>query len=712
MKIIITKLFLVLNLFSLLFSQSTAQENPLNILLITADDLSWNTVGAYGGTVDDITPNIDQLAAEGLRFNNAHVTIAVCQPSRGVLATGLYPYQSGIEGFYHTNKDIPSIVTLLNDAGYYTAVLAKEVHSSPKENTPWNYKKDFETEEMGMGRNAVKYAQEAKTVIQNAKKNGQPFYLMANSMDPHRPFANSAQQQQVWPDITVPDPSREYKPKEVVVPGFLPDLTDVRQEITEYHNSVKRLDDTVGAILDVIKSEGVDDNTIVMFLSDNGMALPYAKTNAYLNSTKTPWIVRWPNVITAGKVDDTHLISSIDFLPTILDATGITKPKKLSGRSFLPVLNGQPQQNRDLVFTTFHVTSANNKYPIRAVQDKQYGYIFNGWSDGKTEFKNEAQEGLTWAAMVEAAKTDPQIAQRVEFYSHRVPEEFYDFKNDPDALNNLINDLAYENQIAEKRRALLEWMEKQDDPLLSTYIEQAKNKWVSIFNGKNLDDWTIKFSGQNINVNFRDTFRVEDNMMRVVYDNYTTFDDAYAHIFYKEDLSHYRLKFDYRFTGEQTAESEEWNNRNSGVMYHSQDPDTMYFDQDFPASLEAQTLGGLGNGPGPRQGERQTGNICTPGTDFHIDGVLMSEHCYNSTSKTYHGDQWVNLEIEVLGDESIKHFINGELVYEFQKPQIIPGEEDSTDYTKEKSALKNGFIALQAESHPIDFKNILLKKLN
>lgn len=239
------------------------------------------------------------------------------------------------------------------------------------------------------------------------------------------------------------------------------------------------------------------------------------------------------------------------------------------------------------------------------------------------------------------------------------------------------------------------------------YAQSQSNKWVPIFNGKNLDDWIIKFSGQDIGVNFRNTFRVEDNMLRVVYENYTTFDDAYAHIFYKEKLSHYRLKFDYRFTGEQVSESETWNVRNSGVMFHSQHPDTMYFDQDFPASVEAQFLGGLSDG-----NERQTGNVCTPGTDFEQDEVLMSEHCYRSTSETYHGDQWISAEIEVRGDEVIKHFINGQLVFEYQKTRIIPNEEDSADFIKEPLPLKDGYIALQAESHPIDFKNIMLMKLN
>lgn len=230
-----------------------------------------------------------------------------------------------------------------------------------------------------------------------------------------------------------------------------------------------------------------------------------------------------------------------------------------------------------------------------------------------------------------------------------------------------------------------------------------EGQWQSIFNGENLDGWTIKFAGQDIGVNFRNTFRVEDGMMRVVYDSYETFDNAYAHIFYKEKLAHYRLKFDYRFTGKQVPGSESWNIRNSGVMFHSQSPESMYFDQFFPASLETQLLGGLDDGK-----SRRTGNICTPGTDFQIHGVLMSKHCYRSYSKTYHGDQWVNVEIEVHSDESIKHFINGELVFEYEKTRIIPNEEDSVDFITEPLALKDGYIALQAESHPVDFKNIML----
>ena len=241
---------------------------------------------------------------------------------------------------------------------------------------------------------------------------------------------------------------------------------------------------------------------------------------------------------------------------------------------------------------------------------------------------------------------------------------------------------------------------------LIQFSNAQENKWISIFNGKDLDGWTIKFSGHDIGKNFRDTFRVENGMLRIVYDNYTNFEEAYAHIFYKEKLSNYKLKFDYRFTGKQVLNSEIWNIRNSGIMFHSQSPESMYFDQDFPASVENQLLGGLKDGK-----KRPTGNICTPGTDFQIQGIRMQKHCYRSSSKTYFGDQWVSAAIEVRSDKSIKHFINGNLVYEYDNTRVIPGEEDSAHFIKKPIPLKDGFIALQAESHPIDFKNIMLMKL-
>ncbi|NJB71947.1 hypothetical protein GGR42_002409 [Saonia flava] len=250
----------------------------------------------------------------------------------------------------------------------------------------------------------------------------------------------------------------------------------------------------------------------------------------------------------------------------------------------------------------------------------------------------------------------------------------------------------------------------------STY-DSAKEEWISLFNGKDLTDWDIKFSNQKLNVNYKNTIRIEDGIFRVVYDEYEEFNDAYGHVYYKEPFSYYKIRFDYRFTGEQTKGGADWNVRNSGVMFHSQSAASNSFGQDFPVSIELQLLGGLSNGE-----ERHTANLCTPGTAFEINGKLNYDHCYDSNSKTYNGDQWVSVEAIVLGNESITHIVEKDTVLVFQKPQIGSGNmmEDLENFgvenkeewlAKEGAMLHEGYIALQAESHPIDFKNLELLNL-
>jgi len=436
-----------------------------NILFITADDMNYNSVGAYGCGISDITPNMDRLASEGMRFIHSHITIAVCQPCRSVLMTGRYPHRNGAEGFEAIDEDVPTLQEQLRAAGYMNGIMGKNGHLAPREKFCWDYY--ILGSDLGRGRDPALYYQHARTFFENARAAGKPFYLMANSQDPHRPFAGSQQEWDKWQ--THPPYSRQITPEEAEIPGFLPELPDVRQEVSEYLTSVHRCDEIVGEVLRALKDTGFEDNTLVMFLSDHGMAFPFAKTNCYLNSTKTPWIVRWPGVVRPGMVDSEHFVSGIDYMPTILDAVGLTQVAEMDGTSFLPLLRGTAQRNRDKVFTVFHETSAKRRFEMRCVQNQKFGYIYNAWSDGQTEFKNESQSGLTMNAMKEAAQTDPYIAARVQLFLYRVPEELYNFEQDPDALLNLANDPMYEEQLNRMRQELLAWMEQTEDPLAPVF---------------------------------------------------------------------------------------------------------------------------------------------------------------------------------------------------------------------------------------------------
>ena len=229
-----------------------------------------------------------------------------------------------------------------------------------------------------------------------------------------------------------------------------------------------------------------------------------------------------------------------------------------------------------------------------------------------------------------------------------------------------------------------------------------KRKWKQLFNGKNLDGWIVKITGHELNENFGNTFRVKDGKMIVSYDQYTTFNNQFGHIFYKTPYSYYLLAVEYRFVGKQVPGGPDWAYKNSGMMLHCQAPSTMMKDQDFPISLEDQLLGG------DSTGERPTCNLCTPGTNVEIDGKLYTPHTKNSTSKTFRNDEWVRAEVLVLGDSIIKHIVNGDTVLVYQKPQIGGGVIANYDpkVKKDGMLLQSGYISLQSESHPIEFRKV------
>ncbi len=234
----------------------------------------------------------------------------------------------------------------------------------------------------------------------------------------------------------------------------------------------------------------------------------------------------------------------------------------------------------------------------------------------------------------------------------------------------------------------------------------TEGEWIQLFNGKDLTNWRVKIRGYELDDNFGDTFRVSDGKLQVGYDKYDSFDGRFGHIFYTEPFSHYRLRVEYRFVGAQVAGGAGWAFRNSGIMIHGQSPETMRKDQDFPVSIEVQLLGGSGTGT------RTTANLCTPGTNVVMDGKLVTRHCTNSNSKTYHGDQWVTVEVEVRGGEIIKHIIDGETVLSYNQPQLDPRDADAKKLAAGGSLiLTGGTISLQSESHPVEFRKVELKKL-
>lgn len=442
-----------------------------NILLITADDMDVATPGAFGGP-PGVTPRLDELAGEGMIFRRSHVAVAVCQPSRSAIMTGRWPHRNGAEGFGPIDDGVPLLTELLSGNGYVSGILGKVDHIQPVERFGWSMARGMR--ELGMGRDPAAYGRAAAEFLAAAAEQGKPWFLMANAHDPHRPFHGSGQEREKFDDAeraSYPAPSRVVAADDpgVVVPGFLPDLPEVRGEYADYLSSARRCDDVVGAVLDAVADAGHADDTLVVFLSDNGMAFPFAKANCYLRSTLTPLIVRWPGMVAPGTADGDSFVSMLDLLPTFCAAAGVTCPSDVDGRSLVGLLRGAPEPGRDAVFTVFHETSAKTRFEMRCTQDARHGYIWNAWSDGELEYRAENMQGETWQAMLMAAPGSADLARRVEHYRHRASEELYDLVADPDGVHDLVDDPALADVLDRCRRRLGAWLSATGDPLAKRF---------------------------------------------------------------------------------------------------------------------------------------------------------------------------------------------------------------------------------------------------
>ena len=454
-----------------------ASEKP-NILVVTVDDMSCDSVGVFGCRLHGTTPNIDRFAAQGLRYEFAHVQTGSCNPSRNVMFSGRYSHNTGVEGFYEVPEaDYPHLVDLMKAGGYFVGIRHKVSHSTPY--APYAWDKDLSVVDGKTldVKNAQTYFDSTKQGIELAKQAGKPFCLNINISDPHKPFYAMGKKGDVVEDNNVP--TLVYSENDVPIPGFLFDDPDVRKELAHYYSSVRRADDCFGKIMEALEQSGQRDSTVVMFLSDHGMPLPFAKTAIWHHSTHTPWIIAWPGVTAPGTIDSKHMISAVDMLPTLLDIAGLEHPDGFDGRSFLPTLRGQNQPGRDFIYKFHDENSGRNRSPMRGVESKRFGYNFNPWSDGQRVFRTATTGTLSYRAMKRMSESDPTIAARLDLFEHGTPEEFYDYESDPDALNNLIDDPTFANQIEFCRNKMRDFMVKSNDPLLEAFDRRNDKAFLS-----------------------------------------------------------------------------------------------------------------------------------------------------------------------------------------------------------------------------------------
>ena len=434
---------------------------PKNILLLIADDLGLHT-GAYGDTTAK-TPNLDRLAGEGVRFTNAFCTTASCSASRSVLLSGLQNHANGHYGHAHGEHNlhylpkIRSTPELLKSAGYRTGVIAK-LHVNPLGDFAW----DLNASKEG-GRDVARAAALARDFIRTDPQ--KPFYLHVGYTDPHRAQRGFANRD--YPGVT----RHRFDPAQVKVPSYLPGNAETRAEVAEYYEAANRLDQGIGMMMEVLRETGQLDNTLVVFLSDNGMPFANAKTTCYDAGLHLPLIVRAPGQTRRGLVNHA-MVSWVDILPTFLDWAGAPGPGyPLHGRSILPILETENPADRDEVYFSHTFHEITMYYPMRGIRTRQYKYIRNLFPELEFPHASDLWASATWQSILRAGENAKVGARPVGQYLHRAAEELYDIHADPDELANLAQSPAHAATLAALRKKVHEFRARTGDPwmILSQY---------------------------------------------------------------------------------------------------------------------------------------------------------------------------------------------------------------------------------------------------
>lgn len=455
------RLFLMTMALSLFVANARAVDSPktLSLLVITADDMNADS-GGWNGSQLGATPNLDAFAKSAQRFVNSHVTVPICQPGRSALMTGRVPHRSGALGFNPIRRDVPTLVEVLRERGYFTAAIAKAAHMTPAEKFPWDA-----IGEQELGKQPKKFAEKFREMLATAAREGKPFFINANICDPHRPFISGVGKRARTKDDEPVDGVRVFKSNEVTVPAFLEDLPRVREEVAQYESSVSRFDVAFGLVMKELAVAGRDADTIVVFMSDHGMSFPFAKATVYRNGTWSPVLIRYPGM--PEPQTRTELVSSVDVMPSVLELLGVTAPMGMDGRSWVPLLKGETQPDRDFVITHVNTVSSGRSFAQRCIRTKDRALMFHAWVGGPDKFRVEAMSGLSFAAM--NASTDEKIASRVKQLVEGEPLLLFDTAADPSERTNLIHDPRRAAEVAELSKKLLAHMQQTADPQTAAF---------------------------------------------------------------------------------------------------------------------------------------------------------------------------------------------------------------------------------------------------
>ena len=506
-------------IFLFIWLESAATPKP-NILLITADDLGWDSLGCMGNPLEGLSPNLDRLASEGLLIKHGYVATPICGPSRQALYTGRFPQSTGLMGhgvqppnwwkLNRSNAGTQSITSLLLQDGYLSGMIGKHGSEWCQFSLPPHGRND----QTGMGRNPEKYFAYTRQFLARAKEEKKPFFLAANAHDPHRYWARHPDETSKWINQMMgdkpwerllngkpyPDPKSRFIPEQCPVPPAYPRVPKLKESLATYYDSVNRMDQVVGGVLQALEESGLAKNTIVLFLSDHGMAWDLSKWSLYPSGVRTPILIRWPAQVKAGQIDSQSIVSVVDIAPTIAELCGLSPMTKTDGKSFSSLLKKrQSKWKRSSAFSCFNYMNNSPEIdnsidsfpsdlpqkfeqyrPSRSLNNKDFSYVWNGWADGNRSLPRTMLGEFHWMiTKLAGKKTNSAYGDYIErknFIEFRTREELYDLSKDPGCRTNLSNHDNHQTTLKDFRNRMKEVLQKTNDHELNNYLTFLKKK--------------------------------------------------------------------------------------------------------------------------------------------------------------------------------------------------------------------------------------------